>query len=63
MEGYQLFRSLGWISEVEVLHCMLYVKERLDCTDLAVRDCMVENFWVKIKGINSKADIVTGVCY
>lgn len=55
--------GLGRTSEVEVLHCMLYVKGKLDCTDLDVRDCIAESLWVKVKGINSKADVVIGVCY
>lgn len=54
--------GLGRTSEVEVLHCMLYVKGKLDCTDLDVRDCIVESLWVKVKGINSKADVIIGVC-
>lgn len=34
----------------------LYVRERLRCTALAIRDD-VENLWVTVKGMDSKADV------
>lgn len=42
---------------------MLYVRERLKYTALAVRDDTVERLWVRTDGTDSKADLVMGVYY
>lgn len=38
-------------------------RERLDCTDIAVRDDAVWSLWVRLKGTDTKADITVGVYY
>ena len=59
MEGCRLFRrdrqgrQGGGVA--------LYVRERFDCTALTVRDDMVESLWVRIRGMENKADVVVGV--
>lgn len=61
IEGYWLFRGdkpgrrgggVPW-----------YVRERLDCIVLAIRNDVVKSLWVRIKGTDSKADIVMDVYY
>lgn len=37
---------------------VLYVKEGLDCTTLAVRDDVVKSLWVKTSGKSNKTDVV-----
>ncbi|KAK4818852.1 hypothetical protein QYF61_020071 [Mycteria americana] len=61
MEGYRLFRRDGQGRRGGGV--ALYVRERFDCTALAVSDDVVESLWVRIRGIENKGDIVVGVYY
>jgi len=61
MEGYRLFKrgSQGRRGR----GAALYVTERFDCTAFTVEDDMVESLWVRIRGMENKADVVAGVYY
>lgn len=39
----------------------LYVRERLDCMVIDIRDDVTESFWMRIKGTGSKVEVVLGV--
>ena len=41
----------------------LYVRERCDCTALTVSDDMVDNLWVRVRGMENKAGVVVDVYY
>lgn len=41
----------------------MYVRERFDLIALMVRNGAVENLWVRISGMEDKADIIVGACY
>ena len=43
-------------SEVEVL--AQYIRERLDCTALQIRNDEVESLWVSVKGMDNIADVI-----
>lgn len=43
-------------SEVEVL--AQYVRERLDCTTLVIRNDEVESLWMRVKGVDSISDVI-----
>ena len=60
MDGYKLLRKDrqgrrgGGVA--------LYVKERIEVTELMTGEKKVESLWVKIRGRADKADILVGVC-
>lgn len=37
----------------------LYIRKRLDCAAIAVMDDVVESLWLRIKGTDSKAHVVS----
>lgn len=57
MEGYRLFRRDGQ------MNVSLYIRKRFDYTALTVSGSVVENLWVRIKGMENKGNDVVGVCY
>lgn len=57
MEGYRLFRRDGQ------MNVSLYIRKRFDYTALTVSGDVVENLWVRIKGMENKGNDVVGVCY
>lgn len=52
--GLQAFQQ-GWADK--------YIRKRFDYTALTVGGDVVENLWVRIKGMESKGSDVVGVCY
>lgn len=59
MEDFQLFRRhrpgrLGG-------GVALYIRERLDCMVIDVRDDVAGSFWIRIKETGNKVEVVLGV--
>ena len=42
---------------------VLCVREKFDCTTLTVRNDVVESLWVRIRGMENKADVIVAVYY
>lgn len=40
----------------------MYVRERSDSTVLSVRNDVVESLWVRVRGMDNKADVMIGFC-
>lgn len=57
MEGNRLFRRDGQ------MNVSLCIRKRFDYTALTVSGDVVENLWMRIKGMKNKGDDVVSVCY
>lgn len=62
MQGWRAGGCLGridWTGEVKV--STLYIRERFDGTDLTVSGDVVENLWMRFRGMEDKEDDVVSV--